>query len=306
MAQYEKVLTEVLKDMQAWITTHGFRLLLILAAAWIAKKILVATVRKIERRFEQETGVPSETEKRAKTLTAIIHTTLLVAIYAIAIITIISELGIQIGPLLAGAGIAGLAIGFGAQSLVKDVINGFFLLLENQIRVGDVVEVGGIGGMVESINLRTIRLRDLQGRLHIIPHGSIDRVTNFTKDWSQALIEIGVAYKEDIDRVIEVLTRVGEELRNDPDFAPFILEPMTMQGVDSFGDSSVNLRMYFKTLPLKQWEVAREFRRRVKKAFDIAGIEIPFPHRTIYIGESQKREGGRIDASVRSADKDIR
>lgn len=275
--------------MQAWFASHGLRIVLIIAAAWLVKKGLVATVKKIERRFEQETGIPSEAEKRAKTLTSIIRTTLLVAIYAIALITIVSEIGIQIGPLLAGAGIAGLAIGFGAQSLVKDVINGFFLLLENQIRVGDVVEVGGIGGMVESINLRTIRLRDVHGRLHIIPHGTVETVTNFTKDWSRALIEIGVAYKEDIDRVIAILKDVGEDLRNDPAFADAILEPMTMQGVDSFGDSSVNLRMFFKTLPLKQWDVAREFRRRVKKAFDAAGIEIPFPHRTVYLAEGAGR-----------------
>jgi len=284
MAGNETVVTGVWKSAQAWIASHGLRLVLIVVAAWIAKKVLVAAIKTIERHFEQENGgVPTETEKRAKTLTSIIHTTLLVAIYAIVLITIISELGIQIGPLLAGAGIAGLAIGFGAQSLVKDVINGFFLLLENQIRVGDVVEIAGVGGLVESVNLRTTRLRDLQGRLHIIPNGTIETVTNFTKDWSRALIEIGVAYKEDIDRVIEILKSVGEELRNDPAFSGAILEPMTMQGIDSFGDSSVNLRMFFKTVPLKQWDVAREFRRRVKKAFDAAGIEIPFPHRTVYL-----------------------
>ena len=304
MTSYETALTKMLSSVQTWIANHGLRLVLIVAAAWIAKKVFVAAVNKIERRFEQESGsVPTEAAKRAKTLTLIIRTTLLVAIYVIALLTIISELGIQIGPLLAGAGIAGLAIGFGAQTLVKDVINGFFILLENQIRVGDVVEVAGIGGMVESINLRTIRLRDVQGRLHIIPNSSIEIVTNFTKDWSRALIEIGVAYKEDIDRVIEILKSVGEDLRNDPAFSESILEPLTILGIDSFGDSSVNLRMFFKTLPLKQWEVAREFRRRVKKAFDAAGIEIPFPHRTIYLGEGPSKGVVRVETAVRKEER---
>jgi len=299
MNKYELVFKSFWKHAQTWLVTHGLRLVLIVVAAWVANKVLAATIRKIERRFEQEGGITSESAKRAKTLTAIIHTTLLVAIYAIALLTIISELGIQIAPLLAGAGVAGIALGFGAQTLVKDIISGFFLLLENQVRVGDVIEVAGISGLVESVNLRTIRLRDLQGRLHIIPNGSIETVTNFTKDWSRALIEIGVAYKEDIDRVIEILKSVGEELRNDPGFADAILEPMTMLGIDSFGDSSVNVRMYFKTVPLKQWEVAREFRRRVKKAFDAAGIEIPFPHRTVYMGEAANKGVLRIEAALK-------
>jgi small conductance mechanosensitive channel len=184
---------------------------------------------------------------------------------------------------LAGAGIAGLAIGFGAQSLVKDVISGFFIILEDQIRIGDVVNIAGVGGIVEAISLRTIRLRDIEGRVHIVPNGLIEVATNFTREWSRALVEIGVAYKEDVDRVIDVLKEVGEDLRNDPDFKDLILEPMTVQGLDSFGDSSVNIRIFFKTLPIKQWDVAREFRKRVKKAFDQRGISIPFPHRTIYM-----------------------
>jgi small conductance mechanosensitive channel len=289
------------EGLKEWMLSHGVHIVLIIAGAWISKKILFAAVSKFERRFKQNGEVPSEAEKRVKTLSGIIHTTLIVTIYAVALITIISELGIQIGPLLAGAGIAGLAVGFGAQSLVKDVINGFFLLLENQIRVGDVVEIAGIGGLVESVSLRTTSLRDLQGRLHIIPNGSISVVTNFTKDWSRALIEIGVAYKEDVDRVIDMLHRVGEELRGDPAFSDAILEPMTMLGLDSFGDSSVNLRMFFKTVPLKQWDVAREFRRRVKKAFDAAGIEIPFPHRTVYLGEGANKGVLLVEAALQDA-----
>ena len=252
----------------------------------------------MKKSLEQKGVVPSEQEKRAKTLSGIVSTTISVTIYVVAIMMIITECGVNIGPLLAGAGIAGVAIGFGAQSLVKDLISGFFILMEDQIRVGDVANVAGIGGLVEAINLRTTRLRDIEGKVHIIPNGSIEVATNFTRDWSRALVEIGVAYKENVDNVISVLQEVGEELRNDPAFKEIILEPMTVQGLDSFGDSSVNIRVYFKTLPIKQWEVAREFRKRVKKAFDEKGIEIPFPHRTIYMGEGKSTGKLQVEASV--------
>lgn len=288
--------------VKTWALTRGVPIVIIVIGAWIAKKVLSVAERKFAERFEQTGVVPSEVEKRAKTLSGIIHTTIIVVIYAAASMMILSEIGIQIGPLLAGAGIAGLAVGFGAQSLVKDVINGFFLLLENQIRVGDVVDIAGVGGLVEAVNLRTTRLRDLEGRVHIIPNGMIEVATNFTRDWSRALVEIGVAYKEDVDQVIAVLKQVGEEMRNDAAFAEIILEPMTVLGLDSFGDSSVNIRLFFKTVPLKQWEVAREFRRRVKKAFDAAGIEIPFPHRTIYMGEGACTGKLKIEASLLNAE----
>ncbi len=287
-----------LENLKGWALSSGLSVVLILLGAWILKKVLDAAINRFEKHFEQKGVVPSEAEKRAKTLGNILHTTLTITIYVLAGIMMLSELGIAIGPLLAGVGIASIAIGFGAQSLVKDVINGFFLLLEDQIRVGDVVTIAGMGGLVESVNLRTTRLRDVEGRVHIIPNGLIEVATNFTKDWSRALLEIGVAYKEDVDRVIEVLQKVGEEMRADPDYAAVILEPMTVLGVDSFGESSVNIRLFFKTVPLKQWEIAREYRRRVKKAFDAAGIEIPFPHRTIYFGGSKKTGTGNVEATV--------
>ena len=260
-------------------------------------------VSRFEKSLEQKGIVPSEEEKRAKTLSGIVSATISVTIYVVAIMMIITECGVNIGPLLAGAGIAGLAIGFGAQTLVKDLISGFFLLMEDQIRVGDVANIAGIGGLVEAINLRTTRLRDLEGKVHIIPNGAITVATNFTRDWSRALIEIGVAYKENVDNVISVLQEVGEELRNDPAFKEVILEPMTVQGLDSFGDSSINIRLYFKTLPIKQWEVGREFRKRVKKAFDERGIEIPFPHRTVYMGEGKTTGKLQVEASVNPHDK---
>jgi small conductance mechanosensitive channel len=296
------VMELLLESTKVWLLNHGIPIVLIVIAAWVARRVLKIAVSRFEKSLEQKGVVPSEQEKRAKTLSGIVSASISVTIYAVAIMMIITECGVNIGPLLAGAGIAGVAIGFGAQSLVKDVISGFFILMEDQIRVGDVANVAGIGGLVEAINLRTTRLRDLEGKVHIIPNGSIEVATNLTRDWSRALVEIGVAYKENVDNVISVLKEVGEELRNDSAFKEVILEPLTVLGLDSFGDSSVNIRLYFKTLPIKQWEVAREFRKRVKKAFDEQGIEIPFPHRTIYMGEGESKGKLQVEASVKTQD----
>lgn len=291
----------VFDTAKEWLLQHGIAILVIAIATWVALKILKLFVSRIEKHFAQKGAVPSEQEKRVKTLTGLLNATVTVLVSAIAVLMIVTECGLAIGPLLAGAGIAGVAIGFGAQTLVRDVINGFFLLIENQLRVDDVVTVAGISGLVEAINLRTTRLRDLEGRVHIIPNSSITVVTNFTREWSRALVDIGVAYKEDVDRVVALLRAVGEELQRDPELGPAILEPLTILGVDSFGDSSVNLRMFFKTVPLKQWDVAREFRRRVKRAFDEHNIEIPFPHRTLYLGEGDSTGLLRVQASVSGA-----
>ena len=293
----------LLESTKVWVLNHGIPIVLIVILAWIARKILKIVIKRFEKSLEQEGVVTSERVKRAKTLSGIISTSISAIIYAVALMMFITECGVNIAPLIAGAGIAGLAIGFGAQSLVKDVISGFFLIMEDQIRVGDVANVAGVGGLVESINLRTTRLRDLEGKVHIIPNGSIVVATNLTKDWSRALVEIGVAYKENVDNVISVLKEVGEELRNDPAFKEVILEPMTVQGLNSFGDSSINIRLFFKTLPIKQWDVAREFRKRVKKAFDEKGIEIPFPHRTIYMGEGENTGKLQVEASINQQDK---
>ena len=289
---------QILISVKEWGFSHGIKIVVILLVALMSSKIIHSVVNRLEKRFESAGSVPSEMEKRAKTITGLLNTTITVIIYTAAAMMIITELGIAIGPLLAGAGIAGVAIGFGAQSLVKDVISGFFLLFENQIRVGDMVAVAGKTGLVEALNLRTTRLRDIEGNVHIIPNGVIDVATNCTKDWSRAPVEIGVAYKEDVDQVISVLEEVGESLRNDPVHQKSILEPMTILGLDSFGDSSVNIRMYFKVIPLKQWEISREFRKRVKRAFDEKGIEIPFPHRTLYMGEAPNSGKLKVQSSV--------
>ena len=292
---------ELLGLLVEWLKIHGFRMVLIIIMAWGIRRILQAAVSRFERRYQQQSDAPSEAEKRAKTLGGIIRAVITVVVYVAAMMMIVGEFGVQIGPLLAGAGIAGLAVGFGAQTLVKDVINGFFILLEDQIRVGDVVNVGGLGGLVEAISLRTTRLRDLEGRVHIIPNGSIEVATNLTREWSRALIDVGVAYKEDIDKVIEIMKEVGDEMKQHPIWGLMILEPITVLGLDSFGDSSVNIRAFFKTVPLKQWDVGREYRRRLKRAFDQRGIEMPFPHRTIYMGEAERKGRLRVEAVIRSS-----
>ncbi len=292
----------ILLNIKAWGLDHGIPIVIILVTALITSKIIHTAISKFEKRFDASELMSLETHKRARTITGLLNTTVTVLIYTAAAMMVVTELGIAIGPLLAGAGIAGLAIGFGAQSLVKDVITGFFLLLEDQIRVGDVVEIAGKSGLVEAVNLRTTRLRDVEGKVYIIPNGVIDVVSNFTKDWSRALIEIGVAYKEDVDHVISVLEEVGEFLQKDPAWKDSILEPMTIQGLDSFGDSSVNIRMFFKTVPLKQWDVAREFKLRVKRIFDEKGIEIPFPHVTLYMGEADNTGKLKIQSLDKSPD----
>jgi small conductance mechanosensitive channel len=191
-------------------------------------------------------------------------------------------------PILTGAGIVGLAVGFGAQTLVKDLIAGFFLTFENQVRVGDVAQINGTGGLVEAINLRTIVLRDLEGTVHVFPNGSIERLANRTKDFSFIVLDVGVAYKENVDAVFEVLREIGAELAADARHGASILEPLEILGVDAFGDSQVTIKIRVKTLPLKQWEVGREMRRRIKNTFDARGIEIPFPHLSLYVGEKTR------------------
>jgi len=221
---------------------------------------------------------------KVKTLVPLANKAVKVVVTIVAAIMILSELGVEIAPLLAGVGVLGLAIGFGAQTLVKDIITGVFLLVEDSVSVGDVVNLEGTAGLVEAINIRTIRLRDLHGNVHVIPYSSVARITNMTKEFSRYVADIGVAYREDVDEVMELLREVGEALRQDPELGKDILEPIEIFGLDRFEDSAVVVRVRLTTRPLKQWATGREFLRRVKRAFDDRGIEIPFPHRTIYMG----------------------
>lgn len=243
----------------------------------------------IERRLSARTDGATPTT-RARTLLPLAQTALKIVLVVLVTMVILAEIGVNITPLLAGAGVVGLAVGFGAQKLVQDVITGWFILMEDTIAVGDVAEVAGHAGLVERINIRTIRLRDLSGVVHTIPFSTVDAVKNFTKDFSYYLFEVGVAYREDTDEVIAVLREIDEGMRDDPDFGRDILDPLEVMGVDRFEDSAVIVRVRTKTKPLRQWAVGREFNRRMKKVFDEKGIEIPFPHQTIYFGTDKENK----------------
>lgn len=238
------------------------------------------------RRAEQDEKVDSlEAAKRINTLTDILMAVVKVTLYTVFVIMLMSKFGVDVGPLLASAGIIGLAVGFGAQELVRDYISGFFMLLEDQIRTGDVAIINGTGGLVERIELRTITLRDLSGVTHVFQNGKISTLANMTKDWSAMVFDIGVAYKEDVDEVMKVMAEVGDDLINDEVFKLKILEPLEISGLNEFGNSALVIRARLKTRPGEQWTVGREFRRRLKIAFDKQGIEIPFPHTTVYWGD---------------------
>jgi len=264
-------------------------ILLILVFALIGLKLIRIVVKRARGLMELhmkrgEKIDETEMNKRIDTLASIMKSALNIVLWAVVFMLLLRQLGLDIAPLIAGAGIAGLAIGFGAQELVRDFISGFFMLLENQVRAGDVAIVNGTGGLVERVGLRTIVLRDLSGVVHVYQNGKVNTLSNMTKEWSAMVFDIGVAYKEDTDKVMEVMRKVDEDLRADDEFGPSILEPMEIFGVDAFADSAVVIKGRIKTSPIKQWMIGREYRRRLKKAFDELDIEIPFPHQTIYWG----------------------
>ncbi len=227
----------------------------------------------------------AEEIRRIETLGRVFRYIASVVVTLVAGTLILGELGISVAPILGAAGVIGLAVGFGAQSLIKDYFNGFFLLLEDQIRQGDVVEAGGHGGLVEEVTLRYVRMRDYDGNVHFIPNGSITTVTNKSRGFAYAVVDVGVAYRENADEALAVMRAAGAELKADPVFGPKILEDVEIVGVENWADSAVILRCRFKVAPLEQWTIRREFLRRLKAAFDAAGIEIPFPHLTVYAGE---------------------
>jgi len=265
------------------LATSGARILIILVLAWIATGLLHRAIRAFRRRVASHI-VDRETTKRAETLGRVFRYIASVVVWLIATMLVLSEIGVSVAPILGAAGVAGLAIGFGAQSLVKDYFTGFFLLLENQIRQGDVVKVGEHAGLVEEVTLRFVQLRDYDGNVHFVPNGTITTVTNMSRGYANAVVDIGVAYKEDLDQVMDIMRRVAEELRADEAFKARILDIFELAGVERWADSAVVIRGRFRVLPLEQWNVKREYLRRLKYAFDRENIEIPFPHLTLYPG----------------------
>ena len=267
-----------LRTLMVWSFSSGLRVLLIAALAYALVRMSTLFVRRFEHQLTLGTGQDAlERAKRARTLGSLIRSAAIALIVGIAALMILRELGLDIAPVLTGAGIVGLAIGFGAQTLVRDIISGFFLILEDQVRVGDSAAINGTAGLVEAIHLRTIVLRDVEGTVHVFPNGAINTLANRSKEYSYYVINLGLSYRENPDRVAAVLRSVGEELQRDDRFSPLILEPLEIMGVDAFADWWAQLKLRIKTVPSKQWEVGRELRRRILIAFEEHGIDIPTP-----------------------------
>ncbi len=267
-----------------WFQDRGPKILvvlLILVGSWWLMRILARRmIRGLARR--SRTGTVEEREERAQTLIGVLQSVMTITIVGIGMLAVLDQAGVDVTVLMGGAAAMGVAIGFGAQNLMRDYFYGSMILAENQYRVGNVVKIAGISGMVEHITLRITVLRDLEGVVHFIPHSQITTVSNLTQGWSRAMFEIGVAYKEDVDQVMGVLMELGYELRQDERYCHLIIDDPEMLGVDNFGDSAVVIKFLLKTRPLKQWQVKRELLRRIKNRFDELGIEIPYPHRTVY------------------------
>ncbi len=285
---------EQLKALLALLQSSGWsgplliavRILIIVVVALVAMRVLRRLIRLFRERITRGMDDPEQI-KRAQTLGRVFRYLAAVIVTVIAGAEILHELGVSLAPILGAAGVVGLAVGFGAQSLVKDYFTGFFILLENQLRQGDVAEVGGKTGLVEEVTLRYVRLRDYDGHVHFVPNNLITTVTNMGQGYARSVVDAGVAYREDVDQALAVMRDVAAELREDPAFGPKILEDVEMVGVDRWDDSAVILRCRFMVRPLEQWSVRREYLRRLKNRFDAEGIEIPFPHLTVYAGAAK-------------------
>jgi small conductance mechanosensitive channel len=275
-------------DLFNWpaLTATGLRVAGALIVAIIANYALKAVLRSVERSSEKD-GIVTAQEQRTRTLLSLLRSMGRVVIWVMTLFMVLGALGLQLGPLLAGAGVVGLAVSFGAQSLVKDVISGLFILMENQFGVGDVVRLEGVSGAVERMTLRVVVLRDVHGVVHVVPNGEIKKVSNLTRGWARVVLDVVVAYKEDPDQVMAVMLDEGRRLYDDPQWRPLLLEEVQVPGIESFGEHGVTIRLLAKTLPLKQWDAARELRRRLKLRFDQEGIDVPFPSQTMYWGEGQ-------------------
>jgi moderate conductance mechanosensitive channel len=266
------------------VSLIGVKLLAIVVVALLLRKFSGHFIEKIIRKLIKTDNFLSDVaeKKREETLIRIINGAISVVIVLLSLMMILQELGIAVGPLLAAAGIAGLAFGFGGQYLIRDLISGFFIIMENQYRIGDVVCFDKTCGLVEDITLRVTTMRDMDGTVHHVPHGEIKKVANLAKDFSRVNMNIGVSYNADLDYVIKVINKVGKDLAEDKDWKEHIKKPPQFLRVDDFADSSVVVKIFGETQPLKQWEVAGELRKRLKIAFDKEGIEIPFPQRVVH------------------------
>jgi small conductance mechanosensitive channel len=280
-----------MEESTNWFTEHGIPILIVVVGSFIGYQILKAAINRVMHRIVNIRGkgrrAKEELDKRSNTLSGYLSTVLGAIVLFVAVFMILSEVGVDIAPLIAGAGVVGIAIGFGAQSLIQDYLNGLFIVIEDQYNKGDVAKIAGIAGLVESVSLRRTVLRDLDGIVHSIPNGQITTTSNYTRDWARVNLNISVGYGEDLDRVMAVIDRVGRELAEDEYYGKLIKTPPKSLRVNKFGDSGIDIKILGETKPIKQWEVTGELRRRLKRAFDEEGIEIPWPHVKLYFGAGE-------------------
>jgi len=279
-------------SIKLWFVEHGLIVLLIAAISYLVFRLLKSAIPSIVESSMSSRGrgrkAREDLARRVQTLSGALATVAAIVVSIAAIFMILGEVGVDVTPLLATAGVAGIAIGLGAQSLIRDMIAGLFILMEDQYNKGDVVKVAGIAGVVEDVTLKRTVLRDLDGIVHSIPNGEITTASNYTKEYSRLHLDVPVAYGEDLDHCIEVINRVGQEMAKDPAWGPKIRSAPQSLGVNKFGDSGIEIKVLGDTKPMMQWEVTREYRRRIKRAFDEEGIEIPWPHIKLYYGETKK------------------
>lgn len=285
---WEEITSKYLNDYSEliipWLLTSGVKIVFIIAIAYFLNKILNKFIEKAVRiaiRPDRYSSKEAE-EKRENTLIQIFTTTTKISILCISVLMILDQFGIEIGPILAAAGIVGLAFGFGGQYLIRDIISGLFIILENQYRVGDVVNLDLASGKVEQISLRKTTLRDLDGTVHHVPHGEIKRVSNLSTEFSRININIGIAYDSNIEHVISIINKIGNDLANDPEWKAYIIQTPQFLRIDDFADSSIVLKILGETIADKKWEITGELRKRIKITFDKEGIEIPFPQLVIH------------------------
>ena len=280
-----------LRTLSTWAFDSGPKTLLIAAVAFLTVRTVAIAVKRFEHDVNFGTGLDAlERAKRARTLGTVLTNITTALVMVVATLMILNEFGVNTSAAVTGAGVVGVALGFGAQTLVRDLIGGFFLILENQVRVGDVVAINGIGGLVEAINLRTTILRDEEGTVHVIPNGAINTLANRSMHFSFYVVNLPLAYGVDTDTVSAILREVGEELQRDDAYMPFILEPLEVIGVDAFEETAVRLKARIKTAPLKQWFVGRELRRRLKKKLEQSGVELWSPQKTVAVSSPLVRK----------------
>ena len=282
----------MIDSIGSWLSDHGLRLLLIVVGSWIFYQVIRVFITRLVRRLVELRArldrLPKEDElRRIKSILGILVGALGVAIFAIATFMVLSEFNIDIGPLIASAGVIGIAIGFGAQSLIKDTLNGLFIVLEDQFNPGDVIKIADVQGQVEDFNMRRTILRDLDGIVHIVPNGLITTVSNYTREWARVNLNVSVDYSTDLDKAISVINKVGNDLAADPVFGQMVITPPQVLRVENLADFGIEIKILGDTKPMKQWQIASELRLRLKKAFDENGIEIHFPQTKISFDKTQ-------------------